>query len=334
MEDKKTYFISGATGFIGSRLALRLAEDGHTVHALLRSESKAKNILHPNIRLFPGDLLEPETLRPALEGCHGAFHLAALAKPWSRDPDLPRRVNVDATARLLEAAQETGVRKVVFTSSAATLEICRDGDVVDEETPRKTAYFNQYDLTKSLAEKTVREAARKDFETVIVNPSRVYGPGLLSVSNGVARIMKSYLQGRWRIIPGDGTTIGNYVFVEDVVQGHILAMDRGRSGERYILGGENISFNEMFATIRRVSGKRRLLVRLPAPLMHAAAWTLFHGARLINAPPLITPSWMKKYLCDTRLSSRKAIRELGYTITPFEEGTEKTISWIKKTMLT
>lgn len=328
-----TYFISGATGFIGSRLALRLAEQGSKVHALVRSRQKAVSILHPNITLHYGDILDPTTVRTAMEGCDHAFHLAAFAKPWSRDPELPYRLNVEATGSLLRIAGEQGVKSFIFTSSAATMEPSGDGPPTDENTPSKTTFFNQYDQTKALAEEVVREANNEKLRTVIVNPTRVYGPGPLSVSNGITRIMIRYRQGRWRIIPGNGRVIGNYAFVEDVVDGHLAACRHGKGGERYILGGEDLSFDDLFEVIGRVNGKRYRLFHLPMPVMIVSAWFLFNGARILGAVPPITPSWARKYMHHSRYSSKKAMGELGYRFISFEEGAERTIQWIRKTRL-
>lgn len=331
--EKHTVFLTGATGFIGSRLALKLAGEGHTVHALIRNRKKAYELEHQGIKLFDGEVTETDAARRAMEGCTFAYHLAAFARPWSKDPDLPYRVNVGATAALLEAAKEQGVKRFVFTSSAATIELSEAGTLSDESTPRTTGYFNQYDRTKAQAEEVVRAANAGGLETVIVNPSRVYGPGPLSVSNAMTRIMQRYLQGSWRIIPGNGKVIGNYVFVEDVLNGHILAGYHGRGGERYILGGENLTFDQVFSIIAKVTGRKYRLVHLPVPLMSAAARVMFHGARLFGAAPPITPGWVKKYMHHAGLSSQKAMDELGYRVTPFEEGTRITVAWIKKMKL-
>jgi len=334
MDDRKRkYFMTGATGYIGSRLAIRLAEEGNTVNALIRNPGKAGDLKNPNIKLFAGDITDESLIRKAMKGCRYAFHLAAFAKPWSNDPGLPYRINVELTARLLETAKQQGLEKFIFTSSAATMEPSGENSLSDESTPRETAYFNQYDSTKAAAEEVVSNASGNGLEALTVNPTRVYGPGPLSVSNAMTRIMVRYLQGRWRIIPGSGKVVGNYVFVDDVVSGHIQAAYHGRGGERYILGGENLTFDQMFSIISKVTGKKYRLVHLPVPLMSAAAWLIFNGSRMVNAAPPITPGWIRKYMHHAGLSSGKAMDELGYSITPFEKGTERTINWIKKMKL-
>lgn len=327
------YFITGATGYIGSRLAIRLAKEGNTVHAIIRSPGKAGDLQDPNIKLFTGDITDEDLIRNAMEGCDHAFHLAAFAKPWSRDPGLPYRINVELTAKLLDLAKELGLKKFIFTSSAATIEPSGENNLSDESTPRRTAYFNQYDSTKAAAEEVVGKANGNGFEALTVNPSRVYGPGPLSVSNAMTRIMVKYMNGRWRIIPGSGKVVGNYVFVDDVVDGHIRAAYHGGGGERYILGGENLTFDQVFSIIARVTGKKHKLFHFPVSLMTASVWLIFNGSRLVGAAPFITPGWVKKYMHHAGLSSRKAEQELGYSATSFEEGTARTISWIKKMKL-
>jgi nucleoside-diphosphate-sugar epimerase len=325
-----TYFLTGATGYIGSQLALRLAGDGNIVNALVRNPLKSTMPRHPNIKVFKGDILDRAIIKKAMERCNGAFHLAAFAKPWSKDPDLPRRMNVESTRILLQTAIENGLKKFVFTSSAATIEPSVPGTPSDEDTPRTTGYFNQYDQTKAEAEEVVKAANGNGLETVTVNPSRVYGPGPLTVSNAVSRIIVSYMQGRWWVIPGNGKVIGNYVFIDDVVNGHVLAAYKGKGGDRYILGGEDLTFDMLFAAIGELTGKRRKLIHLPVIVMQGSAWLMFRGARLVNAAPPITPAWIRKYMHHGGLSSRKAEKELGYSITPFKEGAEKTIDWIRK----
>ena len=145
-------------------------------------------------------------------------------------------------------------------------------------------------------------------QIITVNPSRVYGPGLLSDSNGVTKMIRLYLQGKFRLIPGNGESTGNYVFIDDVVEGHIQAMEKGRAGERYILGGENASFNEFFNLLAAITGKQHRMFKIPIPVMNLAAKTMEIRANLTGAAPLLTPPWVKKYLFDWAHSTSKAER--------------------------
>jgi len=165
-------------------------------------------------------------------------------------------------------------------------------------------------------------------EIVIVNPTRVYGPGELSKANSLTIMIKKYIEGKWRIIPGNGKSIGNYVFVHDVVKGMILAMAKGIPGERYILGGENATYDQFFNKLAKVSGKKQLLFKLPASLMIVVAYILMIPTKLFKTKPMITPSWARRFLFNWKVSSDKAVTSLGYSIASLEEGMNKTIQWL------
>lgn len=324
------YFLSGITGFIGYNLARQLAEDGHSVNAIIRNQVSNDWKDFPGLQLFKGDLHDLNALKQAMKGCEVAFHLAAFAKPWSKDPGDFHRINVEGAVNVFTAALESGVQKVVFTSSAATMSPSVDHTPANETTPRKVPFFNAYEKTKAEAEMKAREFCTKGLPVVIVNPSRVYGPGPINASNSVTRMIAGYLKGTWRIIPGDGKMIGNYVFIDDVVHGHVLAAQKGRAGERYILGGENITFDELFQTLDKVTGLHRRMVCLPLAVMTVSARFMEWQNLLTGIPPAITADFVKKYMNHWSLSSDKAIDELGYHITPFETGVRETLEWLLK----
>lgn len=324
-------FITGATGYVGHRLALALADEGVIVHALCRSAGKAALLAHPNIRLIEGDLTDENTLREGLRGCSGVFHLAAYASVWHPDPAHFHRVNVLGTDRVLQAALAEGVNRVVLTSTAGVMGPSPGrGQEVDEYTNPDPPLDTQYERTKWEAERRALLWINKGLEVVIVNPSRIYGPGQLSESNAVTRMIDLFSQGRWRVVPHDGESIGNYVFIDDVVRGHRLAMDKCFSGERYILGGENVSYNELFGLLRELTGQRQRLFHLPLPVMLGFAKVQETLARSFGLQPLITPPFVRKYNHHWSLSSAKAITELGYQITPLQEGIRRTLQWINE----
>jgi farnesol dehydrogenase len=327
------YFITGITGFIGSNLARYLLAGGHQVNALVRNPEDTGSLNHPNLHLFKGDLQNKWVLFDGMEDCDVVFHLAAYAKPWSKDPATFHKINVEGTVNVFEAAKKTGVGKVVFTSSAATMSPSKGNFPTDESTPRHEPFFNEYEATKSEAESIAENFAAGGLQVVIVNPSRVYGPGPITPSNSVTRMICGYCRGTWKIIPGDGKKIGNYVFIDDVINGYMLAADKGRSGERYILGGENLSFDDLFSTIGKVSGIHHKMIHLPLFVMHCAARFMEWQNKITGIPPAITTSWVVKYLHDWSMSSAKAERELGYHITSLEEGVRKTIEWLKEKSL-
>ena len=325
-------FVSGATGFIGIQLVKRLVKEGHTVHALYRSESKAELIRHPKVKLFKGDILEKLSLEKAMDGCEEAYHAAAFAGVWLKDPALICRLNVNGALNVIEAAGHQGVRRVVVTSTAGILGPS-DREAVHESSPAPASFFTDYETSKFRLEQKLLGRKGSNPEVVIVNPTRVYGPGFLSESNGVTKMIKQYMEGSWRLIPGDGHSSGNYVFVEDVVTGHLLAMKKGRPGERYVLGGENISYNQLFAFVREASGVRKKLFKIPLWLMLTAAGIMQGISKITGWPPLIVPSLVRKFNHNWIVSSEKAKRYLGYHPLDAREGILKTVQWIRETKI-
>jgi nucleoside-diphosphate-sugar epimerase len=321
-------FVSGATGFIGIQLVKRLVKEGHEVHALFRSEFKANLIRHPGVKLCKGDILDHESLDHAMAGCEEAYHTAAFAGVWAKYPELVFRLNVDGAINVIEAAGRQGVRRVVLTSTAGILGPSAN-EAVHESSPAPESFFTDYEASKFQLEKQLLGRTDTDPEVVIVNPTRVYGPGYLSESNGVTKMIKQYVEGKWRLIPGKGNSSGNYVFVEDVVTGHLLAMLKGRPGERYVLGGENISYNQLFEFVREASGVRKKLFKIPLWIMLAAAGVMKGFSKISGLPPLIVPNLVRKFNHNWIVSSEKAIRELGYQPINALTGIQLTVKWIK-----
>ncbi|MDZ7773069.1 MAG: SDR family oxidoreductase [Balneolaceae bacterium] len=323
-------FMTGATGYIGSVLLQQLLDEGETVHVLYRPSSFDKvDLSRSRIRPFRGDLLDVASLQRAMRDCNQVYHMAAYARVWAEDPSAFYRVNVQGTRNVLETAQKLQVRKVVLTSSAATLPASSDGRPVDESAT-DPEFETEYARTKHQAEEEAIGFNEKGLPTVIVNPPRVYGPGLMSESNAVTRLVKWYLEGKWRFLPGDGDVVGNYVYVEDVAGGHRRAMEHGRPGERYILGGDNVSLRELLHLVGEVSRKHRRMISIPVPLVMGIARFEMWKADLLGRSPLITPQWVKNYLKDSPLSSEKARQELGYTPIPLREGLRRTVDWLRR----
>jgi nucleoside-diphosphate-sugar epimerase len=324
-----TVFVSGATGFIGSRLVERLANEGATVHALYRSEAKADPIRRKEVHLFKGDILDEESVMAAMKGCDQAYHVAAFAGVWAKDPSLIQRLNVDGPLNVIKAARECGTLRVVVTSTAGILGPS-DQEAVNEETPTPSSFFTPYEASKSAMEKRLGEPSGPGPEIIIVNPTRVYGPGVMSESNGVTKMIGQYLNGKWRFIPGDGLSSGNYVHVEDVVSGHLLAMDKGIPGERYVLGGENIYYNRLFEITREIGQVNFRLFHMPLWLMLTAAGLMELWTKISGMAPLILPGLVRKFNHNWIVSSGKAIKELDYNPMDAREGIGNTIVWLQK----
>jgi nucleoside-diphosphate-sugar epimerase len=323
-------FITGATGYVGNNLAKRLAGEGHIIHALCRSANKQSLLTHPNIKVFEGDITDVASVEAAMKDCEQVYHLAAYARVWAKDPSTYYKLNVEGTKNVLDAAIKCGIKNVVFTSTGGVLGPS-NGKPVKESDARFGKVFNEYEETKTQAEQLCKSYCNKyDVRIVIVNPPRIYGPGIESESNAVTKLVQLYMKGKWKIIPGDGKRTGSYVYVDDVVNGHILAMEKGRSGERYILSGVNASYNDFFTTLAKITGKKVKLYKFPVPLMMIAGFGIMGYSKLTGKPPLLTPKWIKKYLYDWSLSCEKAKRDLGYSYRSLEEGLKQTVDWVKQ----
>jgi nucleoside-diphosphate-sugar epimerase len=328
------YFLTGISGFIGLNLARQLVTDGHTVHAIIRGPVPEEFKDNPSVSFFKADLQSVEKLKEAMEGCEAAFHLAAFARPWSKDPGDFHRINVEGAANVFEAALRCGLKKVVFTSSAATMSPSNGQAPANESTIRTIPYFNSYESTKAEAERLAQDYCKKGLPVVIVNPTRVYGPGPINASNSMTRMIDGYRKGSWRIIPGNGKNIGNYVYIDDVVYGHMLAAQKGKPGEKYILGGENLTFDELFSTLGKITGTVRRMVHLPLVVMTITSKLMVWQNSVTGIPPAITPDFVKKYMNHWSLSSDKAISELGYKVTSFESGAGMTLEWLIRNLKT
>ena len=204
-------FITGATGYVGNNLANRLAAEGHTVHAICRSANKKSLLSHPNIKIFEGDINNVASIENGMKNCEQVYHLAAFARVWSKDPGMFYKLNVEGTKNVLDVAKKLDVKNIVFTSTGGVLGPS-NGRPVKEDDQRYGNVFNEYEDTKTQAENLCKEYCNKyGLRIVIVNPPRIYGPGIESESNAVTRLVKLYVKGKWKILPGDGKRTGSYV---------------------------------------------------------------------------------------------------------------------------
>ena len=323
----KKIFVTGATGFIGQKLARRLADEGNQVVALIRTKAKSKDLEHEKLSFVEGDLFNLTALEIGRRKAHQVYHLAAFASVWAKDNTFAK-VNINGTINILDTAKKMKVKKILVTSTAGVIGPAIDGPV-NEESQRKVDFFTDYERTKYESELKIKEYVSQGQHVVIVNPTRVYGPGPLNVSNSVTKLIKQYTEGKWKFIPGDGMSTGNYVYVEDVIEGHILAMEKGVAGERYLLGGEDASYYELFDKIAEVGGKKYKLYNIPLGILLVFGKIQLFLAETFGRPPLITPGWVRKYLYKWSVSSSKAQKELGYKFTPLSEGVQRTVDWIR-----
>ena len=320
--------VTGATGFIGRQLTLALANTGHEVKALCRNTDHPYLIKHPNIEPLLGNILYKQTLARAMEGCEQVYHTAAMAKMWCRNPDDYHETNVTGTRNVMEIAKQLGVQKLVCTSTCGVWGPTIKHPMTETD-PRITGFPIAYERTKYLAELEVRNFVKQGLPVVIVNPSRVYGEGPITDSNTVGKMVSGYLKGTWRFIPGNGEQVANYAFLDDVVAGHIAAMSKGIPGERYILGGHDISFNDFFKTLHQVSDKQLSMIRIPLKAIEIYSRLQWLKTRLTGLKPVFLPEFTERLKYDQKYSSNKAIVQLNYSITPFAEGLAKTINYLR-----
>lgn len=318
-----TFFVTGASGFIGEQLIKKLVDENKKVKVLCRATYPNWFAEHSNIQIIKGDLFSKDLAHEFI-GVDGIFHLAAYAKPWAKDESIYHKINVKGTQQIIELAEKARVKKVVVTSSAGALGPQVGENLVTESqinTKPKTAY----EVSKIEVLALVKNWKGKT-KVCAVSPSRVFGTGKLSTSNAVTKMMVAYAKGTWRFIPGSGNSIGNYAFVEDVVTGHLLAMQKGQPNQNYILGGENLTFNQFFYEIGKATNSKKKMFHLPMAAMLAFGKLNELYTKAFNLPPIITTPWIKKYNENWGASSQKAQKELGYAITLFQEAVKKTIS--------
>lgn len=320
--------ITGATGYVGNKLALTLAERDNDVQVLVRNPYSVHVPVHKNIRVFAGDITNRESITEAIEECEQVYHTAALVKIFSRQADHFYKVNVEGTYNLLTKAVEAGVKKFVFTSSCGVI-----GPTLNypkcENDERIAGFDNDYEYTKFLAEEQVKEFAGKGLLTVIASLSKVYGPGIETHPYSVNRVIHKFLKGNPAFIPWPGNLATNYCFIDDVVEGHILAMENGIRGEKYILGGENISYTDLFQTIRSLSGTKARIIQTPkffVELWAAMQWLQY---KISGKEPFVTKKAIRTIFCNKTFSNDKAIRQLGYQVTPIKDGLQQTIQFFK-----
>lgn len=319
--------MTGATGFVGSAVARRLLRDGHKVRVLARAGSDRRNLQGLDVEVVEGDLTQPVTLLPACDGCDALFHVAADYRLWAPDPSELYRANVDGTRAILEAAKRVGVPRIVYTSSVATLGIPKDGAPGSETTPVSVNdMIGHYKRSKFLAEEVARTFAAEGVPIVIVNPSTPIGPHDIKPTP-TGRVVRDAMAGR---VPAYVDTGLNIVHVDDVAEGHWLAFEKGVIGERYILGGFDMSLREVLTEIADIAGRSPPKVRLPHALLMPIAYASEAWARLTGMNPIATVEEVRMSKKRMFFTSEKARRELGYTARPARLALEDAVQWFRQ----
>lgn len=324
-------FVTGATGFVGSHVAQALEVAGAELRLLARSTSPTKLLSTlKNPEIVTGDLRDASTYKQALRGCEAVFHVAADYRLWTRnaaDAMEMYRSNVEGTRGLIDAARQAGVKRIVYCSSVATMGFRSDGSVVDEETPvTLEEMIGHYKRSKFVAEQVALEAGKKGDDVVIVNPSAPVGEQDVKPTP-TGKIVVDFLQ---RKFPAYVDTGLNVVDVREVARGHVLAYERGKAGERYILGGENLTLKQILDKLSAIAGIPAPTVKLPYVFALAAGVcdTFFTG-KLRGKEPRVTIDAVRMGRKKMWVKSSKAERELGYKVVPVDDALRRACEWFK-----
>lgn len=320
-------FITGASGFVGSAVARELLHAGIGVRALVRLSSPRKNLDDLDIEIVEGDMRDRATMREAARGARYVFHVAADYRLWAPDPEEIMRANVEGTRSVMEAARDAGAERIVYTSSVATLKLHEDGTPADEsQALSEDEAVGAYKRSKVAAERVVERMVGEGLPAVIVNPSTPIGPRDVRPTP-TGRIIIEAATGR---MPAYVDTGLNVVHVDDVAAGHVAALRQGRIGERYILGGENMSLADLLGRIARSVGRSPPTIRIPQQLIYPIAIGAEAFARITGKEPFVTLDGLRLAKYRMYFSSAKAERALGYHPRPADEGIRDAIDWFRQ----
>ncbi|MBL8498943.1 NAD-dependent epimerase/dehydratase family protein [Nitrosomonas sp. JL21] len=319
--------VTGATGFLGSAVMRCLVAANHDVRVLVRPDSNRKNLENFPVEIVEGDLLDHTSLHRAVDGCDYLFHVAADYRLWVPDPEIMHKINVTGTEALILAAAEANLKRIVYTSSVAALGLLSDGSPANEETPSDySAIRGNYKRSKYQAEQTVKQLTMKhQLPLIIVNPSTPIGPGDIRPTP-TGRIVLDTLMGR---MPAYVDTGLNIAHVDDIAEGHLLALRQGQFGQQYILGGDNLTLFQILQYIDEISGTSQNRINIPTNIMLPLAWCMEKIAVLTHREPRATVDSIHMAKKLMFFSSLKAERELGYRHRPAIEALRDAVKWFR-----
>ncbi|MGI4764246.1 MAG: hopanoid-associated sugar epimerase [Janthinobacterium lividum] len=318
--------VTGASGFVGSAVARALLAEGERVRVLLRPTSPRTNVAGLDVEIVEGDIRDRASVARALEGCRHLFHVAADYRLWAPDSDDIVRANLDGTRAVMEAARDAKLERIVYTSSVATLKLRLDGVPVDETAPNAPdTTIGAYKKSKVLAERLVETMVSEGLPATMVLPSTPIGPRDVKPTP-TGRIVVEAANGR---MPAYIDTGLNLVHVDDVARGHLLAWKRGRVGERYILGGQDVSLGEMLRVIAGLVGRKPPTIELPRGPIFPLAYAAELVARVTRREPFATVDALRMAKYRMFFSSAKAEAELGYTARPYADALGDAVGWFR-----
>jgi dihydroflavonol-4-reductase len=316
--------VTGASGFVGSAVVRALVARGFDVRAVLRSTSPRANVENIGCEIVEGDMRDKPSMTRAMQGARYLFHVAADYRLWARDPNEIVRNNLEGTRATMEAAREAGVEKIVYTSSVATLKPIEGASADETSRHDEHTVIGAYKLSKVVAERLVEKmVAEQGLPATIVSPSTPIGPRDIRPTP-TGRIIVEAATGK---MPAFVDTGLNLVHVDDVAEGHLLALDKGEIGERYILGGEDVTLQQMLAVIAGLANRRPPRVKLPRGPLYPLAYAAETVARFTNKEPFITADALNMSKYRMFFSSDKAARALGYKARPYREGLADAMEW-------
>lgn len=318
----KPTLVTGATGFIGWHVARKLLDRGHRVRALVRPPGKVREL---EVETVQGDLRDPDSLRCAVDGCDLVFHIAADYRLWARDSSELYRSNVDGTRNLLQAARDAGVKRVVYTSTVGCIGMPNDGPGDENVTVTLNEMSGVYKRSKFQAEQIALEFARAGLPVVIVNPTAPVGDHDFKPTP-TGKIILDFLRGA---MPAFIDTGLNLVDARDTAEGHVLAAERGRSGERYILGCENLTLQQILEHLERISGIKAPRRRIPYAVAYAAGMASTGWANLTGHEPRAPLDAVKMARKKMFVSAEKAKRELGFSPGPVDGALQRAVEWFR-----
>ena len=320
-------FVTGATGFVGSHVARFLAGQGAELRLLVRPSSITANLEGVAGERVTGDLREPESLRKAMAGCEAVFHVAADYRLWAPEPHEMYRSNVEGTRNIIHLAQQTGVRRVVYTSSVATMGFTPNGRLADESSPVGLGeMIGHYKRSKFQAEQLALEAGRSGADVVVVNPTTPVGEQDIKPTP-TGRIIVDFLK---RKFPAYVDTGLNLVDVAEVARGQVAALEKGRRGERYILGGENLTLKQILDKLAAITGLPSPRVKLPyAVAMATGILDTAVTGLLLRREPRVTVDAVRMGRKKMFVSSAKAESELGWKIVPVDDALRRAVDWFR-----
>lgn len=321
-------FVTGSTGFVGSHVARLLAEQGADLRLLVRPTSKLDNIRDLRAEHATGDLRDPASLKSAMSGCDYVFHVAADYRLWAPDPRGMYASNVEGTRAIIQAAQEAGIKRVIYCSSVATMGFTDQPIPVKESDPVTIAdMIGHYKRSKFMAEQVALEAGNKGANVVVVNPTTPIGEADIKPTP-TGRIILDFLK---RKFPAYVDTGLNLADVHEVARGHILAMERAKPGERYILGGEDLTLKQLLDKLAGLTSLPSPTTKVPHSVAYAfACFDEFFTGRLLGKEPRATREAVKMGRKKMFATSDKAVRDLGYKVVPVEPALQRAIDWFRQ----